>query len=253
MGGTLIKRTRSRSLTEPQNERLPSYSISQNGMRLGTPVAQEAAKSFWSMDMLKTSLNRMAFYANCEGNSSQGSIASNADSGFQSSVPSARSTPTVSQLPQITTSAPSSPHSQTRKTPTNSVEAADMPTGALLHQPLLCPVSDSPLLVARRERETARSPIFTNNSSTPSNRSSASLTSSSKTISPSLSAQILLPARQRHHCRSLSAEQRHRSPLPSSAARSRRKLKCALSDGSIHHLKQDPSFLTELHRTLNYI
>lgn len=236
------KRTRSRSLTDSHEEQLPS--ISPNGMRLGTPLAREAAKSFWSMDMLKTSLNRMAFYADCESHSSQGSIASNADSGFQSGVPSARNTPTVSQLPQITTSAPSSPRSPPKNQPTNS---KDTPT-QLLEQPILCPVGDSPLLVARRQRETAGSPMFLNQSSTPRNNSSSSLSSSSNTISPSVSAQTLLPGRQRRHRHTLSADHLHRSHQPLS----HRGLKGAFSEGSVHHLTQDASsILSELHRTFN--
>ena len=187
---------------------------SPNGMRLGTPLAREAARSFWSPDMLKTSLNRMAFYADCEGHSSLGSLDSTADSGFQSRTPSThcseRATPTIPQLPQLTTSAPSSPTCATRNATRSSVlaESDDMPVGmTLLQQPMLCPVSDSPLLVARREKEEA---AHVATSSRESTNSTASL-SSSKTISPSLSAHVLLPRRKQHQ-RSFSAEYK-REPI----------------------------------------
>ena len=180
---------------------------SPNGMRLGTPLAREAARSFWSRDMLKTSLNRMAFYADCEGHSSLGSLDSTADSGFHSITSSThcseRATPTITRLPLLTTSAPSSPSSAKRNeskshVPTESDDMAGEMT--LLQQPMLCPVSNSPLLVARREREEAAQVA----SSKDSTNSTASL-SSSKTISPSLSAHVLLPRRKQHR-RSLSAE-----------------------------------------------
>lgn len=200
--------SRSRSSFTAQRPLVPSP----NGMRLGTPVAREAAKSFWSMDMLKTSLNRMAFYADCETHSSQGSLdstATNSDSGFHSRAPSERATPTIPQLPQLTTSAPSSPalatKSGSRSHLPEDTNTSDMAAGMkLLQQPMLCPVSDSPLLVARREKEEAALGHVAATSSRESNNSSASL-SSSKTISPSLSAHVLLPRRRQHH-RSFSAE-----------------------------------------------
>ena len=249
-------RTRSRSLTgEEKLPELPSIASPSNGMRLGTPIAREAAKSFWSMDMLKTSLNKMAFYADCESHSSQGSIGSGADSGFQSSTPSDRATPTVPELRQVApSSAPSSPLvSATRNTTTLDAPSDAAGMTHLLQQPILCPVASSPLLVARREREEqllrekeTASPIFT---AIATNYSSASLTSSSKTLSPSVSAQTLLPRRKLQHHRSLSAtEHGHHLPRP----HSRRGLKGAWSDTSVHHLEKDASSLfRELHKSLN--
>jgi hypothetical protein len=219
------KRARSRSLTESDDSEPLPPSMTENGIRLGTPVAREAAKSFWSMDMLKTSLNRMAFYADCE-NHSQGSLGS-PDSGFNSRDPSARSTP---KLPQIT--APSTP-------PTVAKHEREPLATTLLNPPFLCPVSDSPLLVARREREAV---ACSSHSTTDSNHSTVSL-SSSKTISPSLSAQALLP-RRKQVCRSYSAEPR--TPL----AVHNRSIRGAHSDSSVYHRTESnpAALMAELRR-----
>ena len=228
-------RVRSQSLTEWD---APLPSITENGIRLGTPVAREAAKSFWSMDMLKTSLNRMAFYADCE-NHSQGSLESPTDSGFHSRVPSARSTPTIPQLPHITASStPSSPHYAMRNERRASSPAQDDPN-SFLSPPFLRSVTDSPLLVARREKETA--------SPTPNSaaHSSTSLTSTSKTISPSLSSQALLP-RRRQLGRSRSADHPKQPLLP------QRKISGAWSDSSVYRVRHGNTVLQELRlNTLN--
>lgn len=227
-------RSRSSSLTDPDPQsHLPT--MMPNGIRLGTPLAREAAKSFWSMDMFKTSLNRMAFYADCE-NHSEGSLVS-ADSGYHSRAPSERATPTIPQLPILTTSAPSSPaipaRSERRQTaiPTSTDTEHEIVVGSHvtpLLQPLLCPVSESPLLIARREKEAVR-----HTSSPRGTNSTASLSSSSKTISPSLS-QTLLPRRQ--HRRSFSAEHRYRIAHPPMQLMSRKGLREARSDSSVFHL-----------------
>lgn len=233
------KRSRASSLTDEQT-RLPS--ITANGIRLGTPVAREAAKSFWSMDMYKTSVNRMAFYADCE-NHSEASLVSE-DSGFQSRAPSERATPTTAQLPLLTTSAPSSPCSPRQQAIKAATEALYTPDLNTLRQPVLSPVSNSPLLVARKEKEILRL------SSIKDNNSSSSLTGSSKTISPSLS-HILLPRRQ--HRRSLSAGYRYQKPLHSPA---HKKLRQANSDSSVRTMQQDTSLflrLTEFQRNLNSV
>ena len=232
-----VQRNRSRSLTESDTQPLPS--MTENGMRLGTPVAREAAKSFWSMDMLKTSLNRMAFYADCE-NHSQGSLGT-PDSGFHSRVPSARSTPTVPQLPQITaTSAPSSPQSTTKNERRSSfppAEANSEETDAFLCPVFLRSVNESPLLVARRDRETATATSPTPNG----NRSTSSLTSSSNTISPSHSSQALLP-RRRQIGRSRSADHPKQLLLP------QRRMRVAKSDSSVYLLETNASLMAELRR-----
>ena len=97
-----------RGSLQPEHVREPRLpSITPHGIRLGTPVAREAAKSFWSMDMLRHSLNRMAFYADRDyENHSQTSLGS-LDSGYNSSVLTTPTTPF--HLPPITVSAPSSP------------------------------------------------------------------------------------------------------------------------------------------------
>ena len=241
-------RSRSRSLSESEERQLPTMTV--DGMRLGTPVAREAAKSFWSMDMFKTSLNRMAFYADCENHSTEESIGST-DSGFQSRGPSARSTPTV---PQITaTSAPSTPRSASRQESlpsfppvytedSNESLDTDIDSGItkrLLNAPLLCPVNNSPLLMARREKEAAT--LRASNSNTESNHSTSSLTSSSKTISPSVSAQLLLP-RRRKISRSRSAEQK--LPVLPKSQNFPKFLRGAHSDSGIDHLqRQDTALL----------
>lgn len=55
-----LKKTQSLDHYSPRSERL-------HGIPLGTPAAQAAAKSFWNMDMLKQSLEKMAQYATEEG------------------------------------------------------------------------------------------------------------------------------------------------------------------------------------------
>lgn len=223
---------RSRSSSLEEQTRLPS--ITPNGIRLGTPVAREAAKSFWSMDMLKTSLNRMAFYADCE-NHSEASLVSE-DSGFQSRAPSERATPTT-QLPLLTTSAPSSPCSPRQQA--SHTGTPHIPDPNTLQQPVLGAVGNSPLLVARREKELRMS-------STRNSNSSGSLkSSSSKTISPSLS-HTLLPRRQ--HRRSVSAGHGCQKPsyLPAHKG-----LRQAYSDTSVSHVQHDPSIFSRLTRNLS--
>lgn len=175
--------------------------------------------------MFKTSLNRMAFYADCE-NHSDASLVSE-DSGFHSRAPSERATPTT-QLPLLTTSAPSSPRSprQAGAPPTSDPNT--------LQQPVLCAVGNSPLLLARREKELLRM------SSTRNSNSSGSLTGSSKTISPSLS-HTLLPRRQ--HQRSLSAGYGSQKP---SYLRTHKGLRQAHSDTSIRNMQHDTSIFLRL-------
>ena len=221
--------------TESDTQWLPS--ITENGIRLGTPVAREAAKSFWSMAMLKTSLNRMAFYADCENQGSLGSP----DSGFHSS----RATPTLPQLASSTasSSASSSPQSVTRygwRTPP-VVDADSDDESAFLGPPFLRSVSESPLLMARRQREAIASSTPTPHS----NPSTVSLTSSSKTISPSHSSQTLLPRRRLAVHRSHSANHLGRElKLP------QREMKLARSDTC---LKSNSSLNTELHHISNFL
>lgn len=192
--------------------------------------------------MLKTSLNRMAFYADCE-NHSEASLVSE-DSGFQSRAPSERATPTT-QLPLLTTSAPSSPCSprqQASNTGTPFVSDANT-----LQQPVLCAVGNSPLLVARREKELLREreKEFLQMSSTRNSNSSGSLTSSSKTISPSLS-HTLLPRRQ--HRRSVSAGHGYQKPSYFPAHKG---LRQAHSDTSVSHMQHDPSIFLRLTKNLS--
>ena len=195
--------------------------------------------------MLKTSLNRMAFYADCE-NHSQGSL----DSGFYSRVPSARATPTVPQLPHITaSSAPSSPHSPFRiseqrrsSSPARDPAESDGNNSSLLCPPFLRSVNESPLLVARRERETmATTPTL----SSP-HQSSTSLSSTSKTISPSFSSQALLPKR-RNLNRSRSAEQPRQPLLP------QRRIRGTWSDTNVQNLQYSPTLLEELRLNSNFV
>lgn len=90
------ERIRSDPFSQP---RLPF--ITEHGMRLGTPVAREAAKSFWSMDMLKDSLDRMVQCAE------RSETHSDSDSDNGSSVCLEENESTSLRLPLLTTSAPS--------------------------------------------------------------------------------------------------------------------------------------------------
>ena len=231
------ERARSRS-PSPSRTHLPS--ITQHGMRLGTPVAREAAKSFWSMDMLKTSINRMAFYADCE-NHSQSSLVST-DSGCCSEYskgPSARATPTTPRLslPPLTTSAPSSPVSSSnrllerrRESQTNNFDYVNPASQEALQQ-FLSPVNESQLIIARRQRE------LDNHSASSENVSTASLsgrTNSSKTISPALSHSLL----PRRHRRSLSAEEKLLGATQSRQLVSQKSVRKAHSISSLYHFKQ---------------
>ena len=230
------ERARSRS-PSPTRTHLPS--ITQHGIRLGTPVAREAAKSFWSMDMLKTSINRMAFYADCE-NHSQSSLVST-DSGCCSEYskgPSARATPTTPglSLPPLTTSAPSSPVSSSnrllerrRESQTNNFDYLNPASQEA--QQFLSPVNESQLIIARRQRE------LDNHSESSENVSMASLsgrTNSSKTISPALSHSLL----PRRHCRSLSAEEKLPGATQSRQLVSQKSVRKAHSISSLYHFKQ---------------
>lgn len=195
--------------------------------------------------MFKTSLNRMAFYADCE-NHSQGSLGS-PDSGFHSRTTSTRGTPTSPQLPQLAaSSAPSSPQSVTRhgrRTPVGADSSDD--ESPFLGPPVLHSVRDSPLLVARREREANATPTPTQNSEP----STTSLSSSSKTISPSHSSQILLPKRRmvgRSHSANPMVWRKDLKPL-------QRRLTGARSDSSVHHLRNSASPITELRYRSNFL
>lgn len=184
--------------------------------------------------MLKTSLNRMAFIADCE-NHSEASLVSE-DSGYQSRAPSERATPTT-QLPLLTTSAPSSPCSPRQQASNTGTPFVSDPN--TLQQPVLCAVGNSPLLVARREKELLRM------SSNRNSNSSGSLTSSSKTISPSLS-HTLLPRRQ--HRRSVSAGHGYQKPSYFPAHKG---LRQAHSDTSVPHTQHDPSIFLRLTKNLS--
>ena len=140
-----------RGSLQPQHVREPRLpSITPHGIRLGTPVAREAAKSFWSMDMLRHSINKMAFYADRDyENHSQTSLGS-LDSGYNSSVLTTPTTPF--HLPPITVSAPSSPVCSSSKDQTRCESSKSLytsPTPPLVLGPLDKP---PPLLAARQHR-----------------------------------------------------------------------------------------------------
>ena len=150
----MLRRASSQLASESEPEmQSPSASHDQRpcltplGIRLGTPVAREAAKSFWSMDMLRTSLNRIAFYADCdyENHSETRLLSSRSDSGYNSSV---LASPTPVHLPPIAVSAPPSPVAPTswregtrrvRRPPSSALSSSVAPTPPLLRSPPFLP------------------------------------------------------------------------------------------------------------------
>ena len=155
-----ILRSSSQLLSESEPEmQSPSAShdlrpsLTPLGFRLGTPVAREAAKSFWSMDMLRVSLDRIAFYADCDSENHSETRLGGFDSGYNSSV---LASPTLVHFPPIAMSAPPSPSCPSsssvaptgssregarreKRHPSSALSSSVAPTPPLIRSPLLLP------------------------------------------------------------------------------------------------------------------
>lgn len=182
--------------------------ITENGLRLGNPVAREAAKSFWSMDMLK---DRMVHFAEqIETSHSDSEASSDVDMDgdcSESSLLFDESTPL--RLPLLTTSAPSFTSSSlqpaARQEPDTSSEhnSPSVSAVALLQSrvpaatPSSQPVPVPPLLLARRISVDGRRTSLTKLQSSRITASRRSLSVDGRTLTiHSKEALSLIPARK---------------------------------------------------------